>query len=438
MSFMFGERLGCEFHHTIGDMPKRQRKKRAVARVDDVTPSHGRRVLAIPEFLAGVIHELDTKERRKLMHISKHFFQAAGPIVWKSVPGIDLIMRLIKGTKVKVDWINASHKYQLMTITLASKPNLRRYNIYAPWVRQLEIYGGYYQELVNPSPLLNLLGARPPLPNLRRLTASTTAPVDENNLINFLTMFVNPSLTEIRTIIPQKGLPEIWSSRIPSSSVPDFLTRIKKTCPEIQVLEFYPETTYASEWSERYIPNDQSRNILSSFSSLRSFSSTTYIFEPAVFRLIGELPHLESLGIRGSTTELAILNRQFNLSIPETWFPVLKDLRLYDIDPEDIQALWKYPTIVQKLVSALILTDDTTRRNPCDISFKRWNWVGPFLVDLPSLSPHLKDVTFCMGNSNNKIEIPRHHWGRFRPERWQDLTRAFYYYQRYLELGYEL
>ncbi|KAG8697314.1 hypothetical protein FRC11_000114 [Ceratobasidium sp. 423] len=335
-------------------------------------------------------------------------------MVWKSVSRLDVVMRLVEGAKVEFIHATTPHNYRIM-ITFPSNPDLSRYDRYASWIQELEIYGGYYQEIINPNSLLTLLGGRPLLPNLRRLTAYTTAPVDARNLIDFFSMFTSPSLTEIRTIIPNKGLPQTSSSRVPSSSAPVFLERLKDICPQIEVLEFYPESTSAGDWPERYIPSDQSRNTLSSFSNLRSFSSTTYILESAILSILGELPHLESLGIRGSPRELPVLDKQ--LSVPETWFPVLKDLRLYDVDPEDIQVLWNQHTIIKKLTSLLIQTDDSINRYAPDSPLYGKNWVGTFLQALPHLSPQLQGVAFYMGDLDGRVEIPRDYWGVFEGER---------------------
>ncbi|KAG8700693.1 hypothetical protein FRC11_012737 [Ceratobasidium sp. 423] len=384
-------------------MPRPQRKKRPPTSTQVNIESNGRRVIAIPELLALIVHGLEAQERRKLMRVSKHLFQFVGPITWKSVPRLDVVMRLIKNVKIKLSQSWAPYKYQF----------------------ELEIYGGYYQEITNPDPLLTLLDGRPPLPNLRRLTAYTIAPIDGQDLMGFFNMFINPSLTEIRTIIPNGGLPQISGCSVPPHSVPKFLEKIQKTCPQVQVLEFYPENAYAHNWSKRYIPSNRSRSILSSFLNLRSFSSTTYIFESAIFGILGQLPHLESLGIRGSPMECSALDKQ--LSIPETWFPALKELRLYDVDPEDVQGLWKQPTIVKKLTSLLIQADDTVGRYADDNPLRGTNWLHPFLEALPSLSPHIQDVALYMGDLDSRIEIPRHHWKYLGRD--EDIYFAFHDYR---------
>ncbi|KAG8684802.1 hypothetical protein FRC11_011577, partial [Ceratobasidium sp. 423] len=348
-----------------------------------------RRLISIPELLAMIVDGLDIEDQRKLMRVSNHFFYSIGPKLWKSVPRLEFIMRLIKGTKVGYRLTQNPHpqkyKYKITTL-LPPKPDLTHYDIYAPWVQELEIFDRIGLVIKNLDRFLRLLDGRPPLPNLRRLTTCATA-ISSTELMSFINMFMSPSLTEIRTVLPRKGLPEDSCSCIPPSSVPGFLEKIKETCPQIEALEFYPELGSEVNGSESYTPSNQCRSILSSFLNLYSFSSTTYILEPATLDILGRLPRLESLGIRGSPTKRPVLGKK--LSIPATRFPSLKDLRLYGVHRKDIKVLWNQPPIIAKLVSALVQTDHLRQDDR-----RGANWIGPFLAALSSRSPHLQDVAF--------------------------------------------
>ncbi|CAE6458509.1 unnamed protein product, partial [Rhizoctonia solani] len=104
-----------------------------------------RRVVETAELLTLITDEFDICERRKLMLVSKHFFRCIGPGVWKSVPRLDFLMELIEGTEVKSyryeDSQGAHYEFTEITIVLPLNPDLSRYNIYAPWVQELEIFG---------------------------------------------------------------------------------------------------------------------------------------------------------------------------------------------------------------------------------------------------------------------------------------------------------
>ncbi|CEL60620.1 hypothetical protein RSOLAG1IB_03858 [Rhizoctonia solani AG-1 IB] len=360
-------------------------------------PDIGRRIVEIPEFLTSVASEFDLDRQRELMLVSKYFFRSVGPIVWKSVPRLDFIMRTIKGTKVKSyrfeDSQKAHYEFTEITITLPLNPDLSRYNIYAPWVQELELFDECSQEIKNLDPFLTLLDGQAPLPNLRRLTTYTGASnLSGKELMDFINMFFTPSLREIRTFFHQKGIP----SYLDAVSIPNFFEKIEETCPRIQALEFYPQSPYG--YSSPFTLTDRSRDILRSFSNLRSFISTTYILESATFGILGSLPHLESLGIRGSAMEDPILDEQF--SLPPNSFEELIDLQLYDIHPQDIKVLWGQPSIARKLGSAFIQTDPTSPPNPSDGPRDGNNWIDTFLLALPGLSPHLHDLTFYVGDDD--------------------------------------
>ncbi|CAE6436735.1 unnamed protein product [Rhizoctonia solani] len=95
-------------------MRRSQRKKQTSTSTNPNLQSNAWRVIATPELLALVVHQLDIKGRYKLMHVSKHFFHSVGPIVWKSVPRLELVLQLIKGVRVRIECSTAPYKYQFL------------------------------------------------------------------------------------------------------------------------------------------------------------------------------------------------------------------------------------------------------------------------------------------------------------------------------------
>ncbi|CAE6439098.1 unnamed protein product [Rhizoctonia solani] len=95
-------------------MRRSQRKKQSLTSKTPNLQSNARRVIAIPELLALVVYELDSKERRKLLRVSKQIFHSVGPTVWKSVPRLELVLQLIKGARVEIGCSTAPYKYQFL------------------------------------------------------------------------------------------------------------------------------------------------------------------------------------------------------------------------------------------------------------------------------------------------------------------------------------
>ncbi|CAE6507203.1 unnamed protein product [Rhizoctonia solani] len=347
---------------------------------------NGRQVMEIPELLTIIAHELNAKERRELLSVSQCFFRSIGPMVWKRVPRLDLLLNVITDTKIDFSVAGTEWPYSQfteITTTLPLKPDLSRYYIYAPWVQELEIFGGYSQEVFYAGPFLNLLCGNPPLPNLRRLTACTGADTRSRPMMNFFDMFMIPSLTEVRTIFNSKDHPTYTYP----SLVAYFLDKVQKICPKIQVLELYPRTN-DFYLSRPFTLSDHSCSAIQSFSNLRSFTSTSCVLKPKPLGVLGSLPYLESLSIRGFGMEDRTIDEQ--LSIPGDQFRRLVDLRLYGIHPQDINLLWGQPSLVKKLDFALIQTNPYIQLDDY--------WIESFLTALPNLSPNLRGLSFDTGN----------------------------------------
>ncbi|KAG8733147.1 hypothetical protein FRC11_008424 [Ceratobasidium sp. 423] len=216
-------------------------------------------------------------------------------------------------------------------------------------------------------------------------------------LMNFVDMFISPSLTDIRIKFHEKGC----STYTHPSSTLGFLKKVQNTCPEIQALEFYPGIRFVYNSAEPSPFDEQCRDVLQTFSNLCSFSSTTRILDSKTFGVLGNLPRLESLGVRGSRMDLPVLDER--LSIPAHWFKKLIDLQLYDVHPQDIKLLWGQPSMVTKLGSVLIQTDPTTAPKPLVESKDGNRWIESFLLGLSTLSPHLYDFTFYVGDEDGTM-----------------------------------
>ncbi|CAE6444820.1 unnamed protein product [Rhizoctonia solani] len=377
----------------------------------------GRNIVDIPtELLIVIVDALNDKEQRELMCVSQYFFQVVGPGIWKTVPRVELLLRLIEGTQFSVTRIPVGYgpSIGVHEMTFPSDPDLTRLNIYTPWVQELEIYGAYFQKIMNPDLFIATLDGRPPLENLRRLTAIISYPKianERNEPMNLFTMFISPSLIEIRTFTPPTGFYLGPRPFVHSHVVRGFLEKIKNTCPKIQKLEFYPEIIGIYEWLD-----DPCRSILSSLVNLCSFSCTTQILDPKLLGMLGQLPHLESLGILGSSEGPSVLDG--DLSIPETWFLALKDLRLHRVHHEDIRILWNQPTIVKNLVSATIQADA--------LPYSK-NWVGPFFQACLPLTPHL-NLSFYLNGGYGDRRIRPEYWTWFEEN--DGLSPVFYSYLR--------
>ncbi|KAH7337474.1 hypothetical protein B0J17DRAFT_768657 [Rhizoctonia solani] len=96
-------------------------------------PSSRRGVAKIPELLILIANKLDIKEQCNLMFVSKCFFDSIGHLVWKRVPRLDVVMRLIKDKNAdkRAFWRHKAY-YRQWSAILPPDPALSRYEIYSP------------------------------------------------------------------------------------------------------------------------------------------------------------------------------------------------------------------------------------------------------------------------------------------------------------------
>lgn len=60
------------------------------------------RVARVPELIGYIFELLDSSYYLyRLLRVSKHFFGVAGPLIWKEVPRMEILLSLIRGTVVR-------------------------------------------------------------------------------------------------------------------------------------------------------------------------------------------------------------------------------------------------------------------------------------------------------------------------------------------------
>lgn len=161
-------------------------------------------------------------------------------------------------------------------------------------------------------------------------------------------------------------------------------------------LEFYPdryEILDEEYWSFTSAPDAAIPKTLAELTNLRVFSSSVFILEPVVVQALGGLPALESLGVADYD-----LHRQRspylhdNFEVLDTWFPALRNLRLYDLHSRDITAMWNQPSLVQKLHSITIRCYPGAQEDDQVESPIGQEWIDVFISNLPRASPHIEEL----------------------------------------------
>ncbi|KAF8598824.1 hypothetical protein BDV93DRAFT_609635 [Ceratobasidium sp. AG-I] len=353
--------------------------------------SNACRVADIPELICSIATFLS--DPRPLLLVSQHFFRSVAPLSWKSVPRVDVLLRLIPGTTERQTLFPDSWSTHslLFDITLPSSVDLTRFDVYAPWVQRLEVFGGKNKHtLRNTAALLRLASTRHILPNLRALTLTMRAKASTDEYLSFIELFLSPMLVEIRHVRLSGNPPYLDTPPVTA-----LVQKIRNVCPSIEVLEFYPADFTGTNPLGRTI-NFPSlgpclRESLAGFSNLRSFSSTHHIFEPATLQVLGSLPLLESLDVFDYFDYLGDpASHVGGLTVLDSWFSALRHLHLRNFHAKDVSAVWNQP-FVRNLESATIKCDPASAgENMCLATGQAW--VDTFLTGLPQASPHISKL----------------------------------------------
>ncbi|KAF8597489.1 hypothetical protein BDV93DRAFT_527371, partial [Ceratobasidium sp. AG-I] len=345
-------------------------------------------VALIPELISTIAGFLNISDLVPLMRVSRHFFRIAGPLIWRDVPDIEVLMRLVPGAMQK--GIQKLRRFSLdyfgWIITLPDTPDFTRFNIYAPWVQRLEVFKRLTAYTFRYSRrLIEIIAKQPLLPNLHALSLHTEVKIASEDYESLIELFVCPSLTEIRHT--SDDYVELY---LRPSSAHLLMQKISDVCPGLQKLEFFPDTEKFSKgvYSELVSsPNAAFPRCLAGLSSLQSFSSTVVILEPGVLQVLGSLPLLESLSILDYNSEgprPPPLDEHFQ--VPDTWFSALRSLQIHDLNPRDISAIWAQPPLVQNLLSIIIRCypgEHEPEQTELPIGQE---WINKFLSDLPRAS----------------------------------------------------
>ncbi|CAE6493492.1 unnamed protein product [Rhizoctonia solani] len=162
------------------------------------------RVAQIPELLRFIHRHATPGTRTSLLQVSRSFFSTGAPIMWESVEGVHNLLRLIPNTAIVASAMGISYK---LIITLPSAPDLSRFNMYAHYIRKLEIYCPNDSASSDSITLTNWMvlsahsRAHGLLPNLSQLSLQPTYGWDDDNEpFIWARTFMSSSLTAIHFV----------------------------------------------------------------------------------------------------------------------------------------------------------------------------------------------------------------------------------------------
>ncbi|KAG8730019.1 hypothetical protein FRC10_003204 [Ceratobasidium sp. 414] len=284
------------------------------------------------DLLHHVTLESDPKDWPSLARISRSFFSFAAPFIWRKVEGVHNILAL--SPRVEIQLSGTSPKWvKRMEIRDRGSRDPTRFDIYAPFVRSLEIYGkgsGEY-DVTNWKALAQY--ARDILPNLVQLTLTAPFSITGRHQLFWIRTFLSPSLLDIHVVGEPTGELPLVHPRVALS----LLKHISELAPMTQRLSVYIEDedeVRLDEDSEMIVFwEPQLQSCFKNLRSLRELTSTAAVITPEMLPIVASLAYLEVLNIQlPCDGSMGVWKTVDPKSLPANPFPALKHFSLCGAD----------------------------------------------------------------------------------------------------------
>ncbi|KAG9124495.1 hypothetical protein FRC07_011427 [Ceratobasidium sp. 392] len=249
-----------------------------------------RKVFNTPELLDLICSHCTKSSCAGILCASKVGFPTAASFLWSDVDDMMNLFALFPSAVTSPSTnLNPTVDFQPV------KLDFSRFKLYVPYIKSLKIYHKQHMSLSNWHIINSVLGQRPLLPNLRSLSIhylDDSPPV--RLYVDWLNWLVSPLLTKVEFVGPvAKGLSPL--------EVLTVLHIVVNRCPRLERLalpQHDPQLVGVFEETSIQLGQLQIRTPEKYLSELRSLrelevSSSFLALEP--FRMISELPQLQSL-----------------------------------------------------------------------------------------------------------------------------------------------
>ncbi|KAG9128427.1 hypothetical protein FRC07_012535 [Ceratobasidium sp. 392] len=248
--------------------------------------------------------------------------------VWKEVEAQVIMDLIVEVSRNKLDESDVSRSNEESTV------DFTRFNMYAPFIKQLRVYGrtahyfkGERRRICTQRAQEGIL-----LSNVTSVTLLTSDLNPGSAALFWLDLFLMPSLREL-SVRPAVKTGTAWVSYSVAS---DILENLVTVCSTIERLELYP----------RDIPGDESSagsgkplpfnpHNIGLCTQLRSVTTGMCILSHGGFAALAALPQLQSLSLH----QYGGPPKKLQISVPDKSFPSLTRLSLLDVDTTILTAI---------------------------------------------------------------------------------------------------
>ncbi|KAG9123956.1 hypothetical protein FRC07_013368 [Ceratobasidium sp. 392] len=322
--------------------------------------------LYVPELLDLISGLLDMSDWLALLLTCRSLFPIIASRVWREVEAQAIMDLIVETSQSALDGSDVSQStvrlfdyvlVMLETNLIVLQPRLQqestvdftRFDMYAPFVKQLRVYGRTARYFKGERRRICIHRAQEGvlLPNLTSVTLLTSDLTPDSAALFWLDLFLTPSLRELR-IQPAVMTETAWVSYSVAS---DILEKLITTGSVVESLELYPRHTtgdYSSTDSGKPLPLDPYDVGLCT--QLRSVTIGTCILSHGGFAALGSLPQLQRLALCQHGEQPKTLE----LSVSYDSFPFLTDLSLLDVDATTLSAIMGIEQLARGLRSLKI------------------------------------------------------------------------------------
>lgn len=347
-------------------------------------------VLHVPELARWIYTHSNREDFIHLSLTCRAVFPLAIPFAWENVKDVSRLFDLLGEDVVST---YEGEEEPLITELKLPEPldekAFARFNIYAPFVKNLEIFRCEYQQFVmaNSQSLIDFAQTCELLPNL----VSLTLQADNTRRLGYLfwtRIFASRSMLNIQAIYGKYDVMPVTSTERESVLMRTIVSR----CPNVQKLAFF--SFAGSSVGEHDLDTSFARDptpmctFLAKATSLTELIGSMSFLEHGALRAIGSLPNLRRLKIyyphRWRDHER--LRELKATCLPQTAFPQLNNLVLDDVLEHGVNFIWRMTPLVGYLSTVEIGFYPYPRRTQ-----KEWA-LSEFIPLLCERSPHIREL----------------------------------------------
>lgn len=270
--------------------------------------------------------------------------------MWKDGVGIAELVNLLSNKSEKIS-LEMRNNVPTPLITQChhlrphSKAQLSRFHTYPPFIQKFHLCIKADDGCASWEALVGYVPTQPLLPNLRTLVISSAFKVDSSKFLRRLDAFLCLTLSDIHATVEHDEYMDPELAR-------HLLALMAHTCLDLRRVllltrNLKPSGKLRRARASLFAPIGQFRN-------LRSIYGNYILLDPYVLRLVGNLPHFESLTvIRDADDDQDLVA---NFAFPTDSFFTLRHLRIEFISNKIVAKLWHAASLARNLVSVAVVS----------------------------------------------------------------------------------